>query len=173
MADVRNVYLVGVMGSGKSSVGRELARLLAQKFVDLDRLISKRVGKSIAAIFKTDGEAYFRKVEAELLKSVTKEKGQTVATGGGAVLDPSNCEAMKTTGTIIFLEASLDELWSRVSRNKRRPLLLTANPKQTLEDIAKKREPIYRDIANTTFNTNQKSPQALALEIFQTCFEAK
>jgi len=100
----------------------------------LVRLIEKRVGRSISDVFKRDGEPYFRKVESEVLEQSAKQQDQIIATGGGIVVNPANCETMKKTGDVIYLRADLEVLWQRVKGNKRRPLLEKPNPKQSLAD---------------------------------------
>lgn len=164
---MNNIYLIGMMGSGKSSTGRELARLMALSFVDLDEMIEKKVGRVIGEIFKKDGEPYFRRVESEVLNQVAAQSGQSIATGGGIVLDPSNCDLMKRTGDIIYLKTSLEVLWERVQSGRSRPLLETPNPKESLSGCLKERTPIYKELSNWSFVTDNKSPNAVALEIYQ------
>ena len=167
---MKNVYLIGMMGSGKSTTGRELARLMGISFVDLDDLIVDRVGRSINQIFRTEGEPYFRKTETELLRDVSVRTDQVVATGGGIVLDSSNSDRLKKTGFVIYLRTSLEVLWERVKAKKDRPLLATKNPQKALADILRERSLFYKAIADKTFLTDQKTPEAVALEIFNACF---
>lgn len=168
---MNNIYLVGMMGSGKSSSGEELARLLAFSFVDLDERIEERVGMSINEIFETYGESFFRKVESEVLSEVARNRDQVVASGGGVVLSPSNRETMRRSGSAIYLKTSLDALWERVKHKRDRPLLEAPDPKQVLANLLRIRGPLYEEVAMIQFVTNGKSPQAVALEIYQRCFK--
>lgn len=168
---MNNIYLVGMMGSGKSSSGRELARLLSFSFVDLDERVEERLGMSINEIFKTYGEPYFRKVESEVLSEVARDSDQVVASGGGIVLNPCNNETMRKTGRAIYLKTMLDALWERVKHKRDRPLLQTPNPKQVLADLLRIRGPLYEETSSGQFVTNGKSPEAVALEIYRTCFK--
>ena len=166
-----NVYLIGMMGSGKTTTGRALAKLLNMSFVDLDERIVERAGKSINEIFKTDGELYFRKLESDVLKEVTQETGRVVATGGGIVLDPKNAEILKEARPMIFLKADLETLWERVKTKRDRPLLQGTDPKKTLASLLAVREPLYQAVANMTYFTDRKTPDEVANEIFETYFQ--
>ena len=170
---MKNVYLIGMMGSGKTSSGRFLAKLLNVPFADLDEQIVERAGQSINDIFKTKGESHFRQMESEVLGRASESNGYVVATGGGIVLNPANNARMKETGTVIYLKTSLNVLWDRVGRNKNRPLLATADPKKTLEELLIKRSPLYEAAASGIFSTDQKTPETVAREIYKTCFEKK
>lgn len=170
---MKNVYLVGMMGSGKTTSGRALAKLLALPFVDLDDRIVERAGHSVNDIFKTEGESYFRNMETELLNQVAEKANQVVATGGGIVVDPPNRERMRSTGLVIYLKTSLDILWERVKEKKDRPLLQSSDPKKSLADLFYKRTPLYESSSDKVFLTDRKSPEAVALEIYKTCFEKK
>ena len=169
---MKNVYLIGMMGSGKTATGRELATFLKFQFVDLDDLIMERAGQSINDIFRTEGEPYFRRLESEILYEVAARTGQVAATGGGIVLNPQNGARMKETGMVIYLKTSLEVLWERVKAKKDRPLLTTQNPRKTLADLLRERSLSYEEIADKTFSTDQKSSEAVALEIYKACFES-
>lgn len=162
---MKNIYLIGMMGAGKTAVGRSLARLAGVHFVDIDHLIVERAGKSINQIFEENGEPYFRNLETEVLKTVASEHGKVVATGGGIVLKPENVQLMKQSGKIIFLEASLDTLWERVKLKSDRPLLKTENPKATLERILAERQPIYRSVADAVVLSEEKTFHDVARDI--------
>lgn len=168
---MKNIYLIGMMGSGKTTTGAELAKLLSVPFVDLDERIVEHAGCSINEIFKTEGEAYFRNIESKLLFEVSRAPNQVVATGGGIVINPANCERMKSAGFIIYLKTGLEVLWKRVQGKKDRPLLAAANPMRALEDLYQSRTPLYAENAQKTFVTDLKTPYAVALEIYKTCFE--
>lgn len=170
---MRNIYLIGMMGSGKTSSGRELARLLGVSFVDLDELVAERAGRSINEIFKFEGEPFFRALERNVLEEVASRSDQVVATGGGSILDPLNRERMRRTGITIYLKASLPTLWERVKQKKDRPLLETRNPQEMLAYLFRLRGPLYEAEADKTFLTDRKSPEEIALEIYKTCFEGK
>lgn len=168
---MKNIYLVGMMGSGKSSTGRELARLLSLSFVDLDDWIEAQARKSVNEIFESEGEAYFRKLESELLNQVSSRTDQIVATGGGVVLNPANRDVMRKSGTVFYLKASLEMLWERVKHNRTRPLLATADPKASLADLFRRRTPLYETVADGTVVTDQKSPESAAREIYEKYFK--
>ncbi len=167
------MYLIGMMGSGKTTSGRALAKLLSIPFVDLDDRIVEYEGESINEIFEKKGEPHFRKVETELLGQVSKIENQVVATGGGIIINPLNSERMRNTGFVIYLKTSLDILWERVKQKKDRPLLKSSDPKKSLADLFCKRTPLYESSSKKVFLTDHKSPEAVALEIYKTCFEKK
>ena len=170
---MKNIYLIGMMGSGKTTSGRALAKLLKSPFVDLDERIVEHVGHSINDIFKTHGEPYFRKIENELLAGVSVETNQVVATGGGIVINSSNRERMKSTGLVIYLKTSLNVLWERVKEKKDRPLLGGTDPEKALAGLFYVRVPLYEASSEKVFITDGKSPEAVAVEIYKTCFEKK
>jgi len=170
---MKNVYLVGMMGSGKTTTGKALAKMLGVRFVDLDEQIVERVGRSINDIFKMEGELYFRNVESELLLQVSKDSNQIVATGGGIVINPSNSARMKSTGLVVYLKTGLDALWQRVKAKTDRPLLSTSDPRKALEGLHSERTPLYEENSDQTFLTDGKSPEAVALEIYRKSFEGK
>lgn len=139
----KNIYLVGFMGTGKTSVGRELARKKKWRFVDLDDLIELREKRLIADIFAQDGEPYFRRIEKQALKEVSREKEFVVACGGGIVIAPENIRVMKDSGLIICLAASPEIILKRTSGYAHRPLLNVGNPKKQIELLLKLRAPYY------------------------------
>jgi len=148
-----NVVLVGFMGSGKSSVGRLVARTLNGRFVDTDRLVVDRAGREITEIFATDGEGYFRQEEGRALRSLLGGSRLVVATGGGIVTVPENVTALKALGFVVWLTASEQIIWERVSRNKKRPLLHTENPRETVRALLEKRNPLYEAAADLKVET--------------------
>lgn len=170
---MKNVYLIGMMGSGKTTTGRALAKLLSVPFVDLDEQIVQKAGHSINDIFKTQGEAYFRNLETEVLKMISAQSDQVVATGGGIVINPENRSRLKMTGQVIYLKASVNVLWERVKFNKARPLLATANPRRTFLELFESRTPLYSENSNHVFVTDRKIPETVAREIYQACFNEK
>ena len=138
-----NIYLVGFMGTGKTSVGCLLAKKKKWNFVDLDELIEFKEQRRIVDIFAYDGESYFRRIEKKALKDVAREKKFVVACGGGIVLDQHNIEVMKKSGTLICLTATSAEILKRVSANKDRPLLNVEKPAKRIELLLKMRAPYY------------------------------
>ena len=148
-----NIYLVGFMGTGKSVVGRELAKKNKCQFIDLDELIELKEKKRICDIFTKDGEPYFRRIEKKVLKEVSREKKFIVACGGGIVIDKENIQLMKKTGLIICLTATPKVIFKRVSGYKHRPKLNLAQPKKQIEFLLKLRSSYYAR-ADKTVNTS-------------------
>jgi len=140
---IGNIYLVGFMGTGKSSVGRELARRKKWHFLDLDELIEIREKRRISDIFADKGEAYFRRVEKKALREISRQKNFVIACGGGIVMDPENIRTMKETGTAVCLKADLDTILKRTSGFLHRPLLNVEDPRSRIELLLKFRSPYY------------------------------
>jgi shikimate kinase len=159
-----NIYLVGFMGTGKSSVGRELARSKKLSFVDLDELIELQQQRRISDIFAKDGEAYFRKLEKKALKQVATQDKFVVACGGGIVLDAANIKLMKKTGILVCLTASCETILKRVSASTHRPILNVACPRQRIELLLKMRAPYYQQ-ADQTVETSDLSVKQVAAKI--------
>jgi shikimate kinase len=162
-----NVVLVGFMGSGKSSVGRLIARALRGRFVDTDRLVVDRAGGQIAEIFATRGEAYFRQEETRTLRSLLGSSRLVVATGGGIVTVPENLPVLKKLGFVVWLTASEEVIWERVSRNTRRPLLHTENPRETVRELIAARNPLYEEAADMQVDTSTLTHAQVAERICQ------
>lgn len=160
-----NIFLVGLMGAGKTTVGRALARKLDKRFVDSDHEIEARTGASIPLIFEIEGEASFRQRESDAIRDLTAQSGIVLATGGGAVLRPENREYLKTRGTVIYLRASIQNILQRTSHDKNRPLLRTADPRQKLEQLAREREPLYLEVADMVIETGRPNVQSLVQHI--------
>ena len=152
---LNNIILIGPMGAGKTTIGRQIARVFDFDFFDSDREIEERTGASIPLIFELEGEDGFRKREQDIIADLTKKKQIVLATGGGAVLRAANREALKASGTIVYLCASLDDLMERTSKDKNRPLLQTENPRAKLQSILTERDPIYRQLADIILETNK------------------
>lgn len=140
---MENIYLVGFMGTGKTSVGKELAKKHKLCFVDLDELIELREKRIIADIFANEGEQYFRRLETRILKKVAKEKGLIVACGGGIVINPLNIKIMKESGIMVCLAANPEVILKRTSKETHRPLLNVKDPKKQIEHLLKLRAPYY------------------------------
>lgn len=162
MKSGQSIFLVGPMGVGKTTIGRQLAKLLGYEFVDSDHEIEAKTGASIAWIFDVEGEAGFRQREHAMIDSLTQRSGIVLATGGGAVINPENREALKQRGVVVYLKADVDELISRTSHDKNRPLLQTDNPKQKLEALINEREPWYLEVADIVFDTQRRNSAASA-----------
>lgn len=166
MAASRKIFLIGMMGSGKSVTGRSLAGLIQAAFIDLDRSIETRAGLSIANIFKKHGETQFREMESRELRALADLPGiLIVATGGGIVLRPKNIRWMKDHGTLVYLETSLEVLWQRVKGNRRRPLLASENPQGVLEKLYGERRPIYEEAGMLRVQTDGRTAEDVAQEI--------
>ncbi len=152
----RMISLVGMMGAGKTTVGRRLARRLGWSFVDADREMEARLGVPVTTIFELEGEAGFRRRECELIDELTRRTATVLATGGGAVLDPANRAVLHERSQVIYLRASVGDLWHRLRRDTTRPLLRTADPRARIEALVTQREPLYRDTAHMTVDTGRQ-----------------
>ncbi|WQE35351.1 shikimate kinase [Bordetella avium] len=142
-----------MMGAGKTTIGRGLARALGREFIDLDHELEARCGVRVPVIFEIEGEAGFRKRESTALQECTQRRGIILATGGGAVLAEENRRLLRERGIVLYLRASVDELFRRTSRDRNRPLLATADPRGTLNDLMIKREPLYKEVADLVIET--------------------
>ncbi len=169
---MKNIYLVGFMGTGKTSVGKELAKAKKYHFVDLDDLIELKERRRITDIFAKDGEPYFRKIEKKALKEVSREKGFVVACGGGVVLDKDNIKAMKETGKLVCLGASCDAILKRVAGQTHRPLLNVPNPKKQIDVLMKMRAPYYAQ-ADKVIDTSKLSIKQVVGKINKLTQESK
>ncbi len=156
-----NVFLVGMMGAGKTTLGKALARRTGREFIDTDRLLVERTGVPVATIFEFEGEEGFRKRESALLREVARRTGCVVATGGGAVLAAENRLAMREAGTVVYLRARLESLWERLRHDATRPLLATPDPRATLAGILEQRDPLYREAAHLVVDTGAQSAATL------------
>lgn len=160
-----NIFLVGLMGSGKTTVGRALAKKLNKRFIDSDHEIEARTGASIPLIFEIEGEASFRQREANVIRELTAQNDIILATGGGAILKPENRELLKARGTVIYLRASVNSILQRTSHDKNRPLLQVADPRQRIEQLAREREPYYLEVADFIIETGRPNVQSLVQTI--------
>lgn len=150
----RNLILIGFMGTGKTTIGKRVAKSLGFKFVDTDQLIVRKAGKSIPKIFEEDGEEAFRNLETEVLRECGGKSRQVISTGGGIVVRPENIAILKESGYVIWLKAGTDAIFERVSRNRNRPLLKTANPRQTIDELLKLRENLYDSAGHFSIRTD-------------------
>jgi len=144
----RNLYLVGLMGAGKTTVGRQLARRLTRRFVDSDHEIETRTGVRIPVIFEIEGEAGFRQRESRVIADLAAESGLVVATGGGAVLDPENRAHLRQSGLVVYLCVPPAVLFERTRHDQNRPLLQVADPLARLQALYDQRDPLYREVAD-------------------------
>ena len=150
----RRVFLVGPMGAGKSTIGRQLARRLQFDFLDSDREIERRSGVDIATIFDFEGEAGFRQRERAMIDELTSLDDTVVATGGGAVLDPLNRSRLSDRGLVVYLATTVDEQLRRTRHDQQRPLLQVADRRATLERLERERDPLYREVAAIVIETD-------------------
>ena len=161
----RNIYLVGPMGSGKTAVGRRLATLLGKQFFDSDAEIEKRTGVDVRYIFEKEGEARFRAREREVIADLTSLEDVIIATGGGAVLDAANRERLRGTGTVVYLETSVEALVQRTRMSKNRPLLMNDDPRTVLTRLLEVRRPLYEEVADLRIATTGRTVRAVAADI--------
>jgi len=165
MAEKRNIYIVGPMGAGKSTIGRHIAQQLHLDFFDSDNEIEERTGAEISWVFDVEGEEGFRVREADVIDDLTQKQGIVLATGGGSILSKDVRNRLSARGLVVYLETTIDKQLARTQRDKRRPLLQTDKPRAVLEDLAKTRNPLYEEIADITVRTDEQSAKLVAKEI--------
>lgn len=166
MAVHPNIYLVGPMGAGKTTIGRRLAAARGMDFVDSDHEIEARTGVDIPYIFEKEGEAGFRRREKQIIKELSARQNIVLATGGGAILDPDNRRVLAARGTVIYLHASVAQQLVRTARASNRPLLQQATDRRAvLEQLLRIRDPLYREIADLVVETDHRSARAVIREI--------
>lgn len=168
-----NIFLVGLMGAGKTSVGKLLAKRLAKDFCDCDQEIERATGVKIPVIFEIEGEAGFRAREARMLAQLAKRENLVVATGGGAVLSAANRKLLAESGIVVYLRAATADLARRTRQDKNRPLLSTPDPFAKLEQLFAERDPLYREIADITVDTGSQTLSALAHKLEHAILEFK
>lgn len=156
-----NIFFVGLMGAGKTTVGRAVARRLGRPFFDSDHEIEARTGARIPVIFELEGEAGFREREAQVIDELTERDAIVLATGGGAVLRPENRAVLHERGLVVYLRANPHDLWLRTRKDKNRPLLQTDDPKAKLEALYNERDPFYRECAHFIVETGRPSVNGL------------
>ena len=167
MLATRNVFLVGPMGVGKTTIGRLLARELRLTFVDSDQEIEKRAGVEIAWIFDEEGEAGFREREARVLEDICQQSGLLIATGGGAVLLEENRRVLKRHGVVVFLDTTVDVQLKRTAKDKKRPLLQNDDRRALLMKMRQERDPVYRGVADLHVNVGDASSRRTVNKIIK------
>jgi shikimate kinase len=165
MTHVNNIFLIGPMGTGKSTIGRQIASLLRLNFVDSDHEIQSRTGVDIPTIFDFEGEEGFRRREKAVIDELTRKEGQVLATGGGSVLDPENRRNLSSRGLVIYLYCGVDQQYQRTMRDRNRPLLQTDDPLDRLRALMDERDPLYRNTADLVITTENRSASSVAKEI--------
>lgn len=163
----RPLILVGMMGAGKSTVGRRLAQRLGRRFVDADAALEERCGVSVSTIFELEGEPGFRRREAAILDELTRMPSIVLATGGGAVLAEENRRLLHERGHVVYLKATAADLWHRLRRDRSRPLLRTANPRERIVELLAEREPLYESIAHSIVSTARQPIDQLVTDIIE------
>jgi shikimate kinase/3-dehydroquinate synthase len=156
-----NIILVGMMGAGKTTVGKLLAKHLGKVFIDSDEEIQRRTGVTIPHIFDVEGEAGFRARESGVIQEILKQDGIVLATGGGAILNVQNRSLMKQNGIVVYLKSSVHDLWQRTRHDHNRPLLQTENPRAKLQELHDQRDPLYTEAADMIIHTGKQSVQVL------------
>lgn len=162
-----NIFLIGSMGAGKSTLGRLLASALKRPFYDSDRVIEERCGASIPWIFDLEGEEGFRLRETQVIDELTQEQGIVLSTGGGSVLKEENRQFLKERGVVIFLRTTVEQQLLRTSKDRSRPLLQTENPRARLEELKEIRDPLYLATAHLIVDTDQRPPRQVMQAIKQ------
>ncbi|UYF99164.1 MULTISPECIES: shikimate kinase AroK [unclassified Halomonas] len=167
MQDLPNLFLVGPMGAGKSTIGRLLAAELSRTFFDSDHVIQDRCGADIPWIFDVEGEPGFRLREVQMIDELTRLSGVVLATGGGAVLREENRRALRERGTVVYLLTTVEQQLKRTARDKNRPLLQRVDREQVLKDMFLLRDPLYRATSDITVRTDRRSPRAVVNDILR------
>jgi shikimate kinase len=163
----RSIILIGMMGAGKSSVGRRLHRRTGLPLVDMDELVASKAGMAIPEIFARGGEKRFRELETEVLRGLQPEPASILVTGGGIILREENIAFLKTLGTVIWLDADQNTLFARATRRNGRPLLQTEDPHATFSQILRDRGPLYARVADLRINTTEATDDEVADLILQ------
>ncbi|ABO22085.1 MULTISPECIES: shikimate kinase AroK [Shewanella] len=165
MAEKRNIFLVGPMGAGKSTIGRHLAQMLHLEFHDSDQEIENRTGADIAWVFDVEGEEGFRRRETQVVADLTEKQGIVLATGGGSIQSKDIRNNLSARGIVVYLETTIDKQVARTQRDKRRPLLQVEDPREVLEKLAEIRNPLYEEIADVIVKTDEQSAKVVANQI--------
>lgn len=164
---VRNIFLIGPMGAGKSTIGRTLAKDLKLEFYDSDEVIEKRAGADLAWIFDIEGEEGFRNREIRVIEELTQKANIVLATGGGVIMAPENRASLAGRGTVIYLKTSLEQQYERTKRDTKRPLLRTDDLTGRLESLRDERQPHYEELADVSFETDKLTVKAVSNKIIK------
>jgi shikimate kinase len=168
-----NIFFVGLMGAGKTTIGKILAKHLGKIFYDTDHEIEKRTGVKIATIFELEGEDGFRKRETAIIQELSQLNNIIMATGGGAILAVDNRELLKSNGTVIYLRANVNELWHRMRNDKHRPLLQNVDIRAKLEQLYAERNPLYTETAALIFDTGNQPVASIISQIEKSLIDTK
>lgn len=165
MKRLNNIFLIGPMGAGKSTIGRQLAEALSFRFEDSDHEIQRRTGVDISTIFEYEGEEGFRNREQQVIADLTNQEGIVLATGGGAILREASRQHLAARGVVIYLHCSPEQQFSRTNRDRNRPLLQTEDPLERLRQLMDEREPLYRQVADLVVSTEKRGTASVVKEI--------
>ena len=163
----RNIFLVGPMGAGKTTVGRHLASSLGFQFEDSDHEIQRRTGVDIPTIFEFEGESGFRARECKVIDDLTRREGLVLATGGGVIMDPDNRRRLSSRGLVVYLFCSAEQQFERTAKDRNRPLLQTEDPYARLSELMQVRDPLYRQAADLIVSTEKRSAASVCREIMR------
>jgi shikimate kinase len=167
MKQMENIYLIGLMGVGKTTIGKQLAKALQRPFYDSDKVIEDTTGTDIPTIFSYEGEPGFRLREQSVIEDLTGLHGIVLATGGGAVLLPENREVLKARGFVVYLHCSIDKILYRTRHDTQRPLLQTVNPRKRLQTLLAEREPLYKECADFRIDSGSMPGKTVVKTILQ------
>lgn len=167
MTEKRNIFLVGPVGAGKSTIGRHLAQMLHLDFFDSDEEIESRAGADIAWIFDLEGEESFRRRESKVIDDLTEKHGIVLATGGGSVECKNVRNRLSARGIVVYLDTTIEKQVMRTKKDKRRPLLQVDNPREVLEQLSEVRTPLYEEIADHVIRTDEQSAKVVANQIIE------
>jgi shikimate kinase len=165
MIRAQNIFLVGPMGAGKSTVGRQLAESLSYAFKDSDQEIQRRTGVDISTIFEYEGEDGFRARERQVIEDLVAEERIVLATGGGVILNAENRQNLAARGVVIYLHCTPEQQYARTSRDRGRPLLQTDDPLARLRELMDERDPLYRQVADLVVSTEKRGTASVVKEI--------
>ena len=162
-----NIFLVGMMGAGKTTVGKLLAQHLGKNFIDSDEEIQQRTGVTIPHIFDVEGEAGFRQREVNVVKELVTLNNIVLATGGGVVLNEQSRDALRCNGIVVYLKSAVNDLWQRTRHDRNRPLLQAADPRAKLKELYEQRDPLYTQVADLVMPTGKQNVHSLVLQLEQ------
>ena len=165
LKDTKNIFLIGLMGSGKTTIGRILSKSLNKDFYDSDHVVEEKTGVKVPLIFEYEGEVGFRKREESVLKELICHKNIVLATGGGVILSKNNCKLLSDNGHVIYLKSNCKDLVARMTGDQSRPLLQEGDLKETLESLFKLRDPMYSSISDYIIETSDKRAKEISSEI--------